>query len=57
MKKIKIFFSKLGRKNKYLGIYGKKSSYPVIYFRKSKFATQEEFDYLIENIENNFERE
>jgi hypothetical protein len=57
MKPIRIFFSKLGRKNEYLGVYGEKSAYPVIYFRKSKYATQQEFDEMIDMIKGLFPKE
>ena len=53
MKPIKVSFTKLGRKNKYLGIQDNEKAifYPAVYFRESKFATQDEFDALLEAIE------
>lgn len=51
MKTIRIFVSKLGRKNEYIGMYGKKEvSYPVVYFRKSKFCTDDEYKMLLKHI-------
>jgi len=53
MKKINIFITSAGRKNKYVCISKKDGAYPVIYFRKSKFATKKEFNILMEHILNN----
>jgi hypothetical protein len=53
-KKIEVFFSSLGRKNRYIAIKSGKSVYPVIYFTKSKFATDDEYIILLEEIERLF---
>jgi hypothetical protein len=49
---ILVYFSRIGRKTKYLAVQEENQSYPAVYFRKSKYVTQEVYERIIEGLKD-----